>query len=162
MRWITGKELERFVQQQVKFYQPSAIGNVGLDVHLGSKLYIEKEIHSTQRLHVLEYATWRELYDTKVIPMHGHTLKAKHFLLAETLEYFQMPAHVSGTMTLRSWAAKSGLEQSSSLDLKPGWEGNLILELFNSLTHHELQLLPGSAIAQIKFFDIRGNEDDGK
>lgn len=130
-----------------------------LDIRLGNKGWVEKERSSSQRIHCLNPKDWNSHLKPIDIPNHGYSLPAWRFMLAETVEYFDMPLHVQGIMTLRSWAAKSGLEQSSSLTLKPGWSGYLILELFNSLATYDLLLKPGLAIAQIQFFDIGGEHE---
>lgn len=152
MRLIQGIELAQLVKHHV---QDSVLPNyTELDIRLGSNYWTEKDRSSSQRVHVMKPEDWNSHLTKKQIPEHGVTLAAGRFMLAETYEYFDMPENVEGILSLRSWAAKSGLEQSSSLTLKPGWHGILILELFNSLAWYDLLMTPGLSIAQIQFFDI--------
>jgi dCTP deaminase len=161
MRLVTGRALQRLVDSCI--HPALKPGRTELDIRLGTKIFVEKDPPSSQRIHVMKYEDWNSHLNEKFIPAHGMSFKAGQFVLAETVEYFDMPPHIQGLMTLRSWAAKSGLEQSSSLTLKPGWSGKLILELSNSLRNHELFLKPGQDIAQVQFFDISEDlDDDGK
>jgi deoxycytidine triphosphate deaminase len=81
-------------------------------------------------------------------------LEPGQFVLAETLEQFTVPKTVKGIFTIRSWAAKSGLDQAVSITLKPNWSGHLIMELRNNLQHNTLCFRPHEAIGQIEFFEL--------
>lgn len=123
-----------------------------IDVHLGKFIFREKQLPACQRIHQLG-APLDQLFSRHEV-VSDVSIKPKEFILAETREFFKMPSNVSGMVTLRSFAAKAGLEQSSSLTLKPDWSGHLILELCNQLREHELLLEPDAPIAQIQFFTI--------
>lgn len=160
MQLIKGTALEKLVGESVRgALKP---GYTELDIRLGKKAWVEKERSHAQRIHVMKPHNWSNHLKEVTIPDHGITLNAWGFMLAETLETFDLPLGVQGLLTLRSWAAKSGLEQSSSLILKAGWSGVLIMELFNSLSTYDLLMEPSAPIAQIQFFDISEDEDDGK
>lgn len=156
MKLIQGEDLQRLVHSRVKNYVSANIKHTELDIQIGAKAWVEKERHNTQRVHVLTPNDWNSHMEERRIEKSGMSLLPWRFMLAETMEHFDMPLHIQGILTLRSWAAKSGLEQSSSLTLKAGWSGVLILELFNSLATYELLLTPGLAVAQVQFFDISG------
>lgn len=162
MRLIQGQRLAELVESSIKHFVPANVHDTELDICLGNKIWVEKDRHNTQRVHVMSPNDWNSHLVERVIPPHGVTLLPRRFMLAETREYFDMPPNVQGMLTLRSWAAKTGLEQSSSLLLKRDWSGHLIMELFNSLGTYELWMTPGLPIAQIQFFDISEDLDDGK
>lgn len=153
MRLIRGGELKELVDSVV-IGSTLPVGVNELDIRLGKQYWVERELSYSQRVHVMKPEDWQGHLQSAYIPEHGMSLLPQHFMLVEAKEQFVMPEYVMGLLTLRSWAAKSGLEQSSSLTLKPGWKGPLILELFNSLQHNELFITPGLPVAQVQFFDI--------
>lgn len=128
--------------------------DVQMDVRMDSTIWVERHPPGCLRTHALLKGNHHDLFDEKQIPEHGYVLKPKEFILARTMEFFHLPANVFGMLTLRSWAARSGLEQSTSQVLKPGFEGHLILELVNELRHHELLIKAEAPIAQIQFFEF--------
>jgi len=163
MRLIVGEELKDLVGKCVLDWPvfPLEPNFSDLDIRLGPEIWVEKEPHSTQRIHKLAKETWQELYNPQTLPEHGRILKRGEFLLITALERFQLPANIKGELSLRSWAACSGLDQAESVRLKPGWSGALILELKNNLAHHDLLLEPGMVVGNIEFYDV-GGVDDGK
>lgn len=76
-------------------------------------------------------------------------------ILGETVEGFNLPENIIGEFSLRSWAAKSGLNQSTSLTMKPNWNGYLVLELHNCLKDRWLCFEPGAVIGQVSFYSIK-------
>jgi dCTP deaminase len=83
--------------------------------------------------------------------MRDIDLSAGEFCKMQTAETFTMPNDIAGMFTLRSFAAQAGLEQSTSVWLKPGWTGKLILELKN-FQAFPIRLQPGLYIGQVCFF----------
>jgi dCTP deaminase len=151
MRLIQGEELQDLVSTSVT--DTLDPGDTELDIRIGREIWTERKGHTNPPFNL---STPGRNYPLEIAPLldEGYTLKPGHFMLATTQEYFRMPDDVQGILTLRSWAARSGLEQSSSLTLKPGWSGYLIMELRNNLQRHDLVLTPSVAIAQIQFFDL--------
>lgn len=153
---LVGEPLRRLVALSVSDSEGEVRpGHSELDIHLGCWLWLERWEPGYARAHRLQKGRHEEVFDRRKIHEGvGHGLKPGELVLAETRQRFKMPDNVYGVLTLRSWAAKSGLEQSASMVLKPGWEGALILELRNNLRHHELLVEPNDAIGQIQFFHI--------
>lgn len=74
------------------------------------------------------------------------------FLLASTIEHFDMPADVVGIVHDKSTWARRGVAVQNTV-IEPGWRGYLTLEL----TLHAFRLLrirKGSGIAQIVFHKL--------
>jgi len=71
------------------------------------------------------------------------------FLLAETIEYFNMPEDVIGIVTGKSTYARCGIIINVT-PLEPGWRGYLTLEIHNA-SRHSVIIYPGEGIAQINF-----------
>lgn len=76
-------------------------------------------------------------------------LKQGQFILASTIEYFEMPTDVVGIVHDKSSWARRGLAVQNTV-IEPGWHGFLTLELTN---HGEqpLTIRREMAIAQIIF-----------
>lgn len=71
------------------------------------------------------------------------------FLLAATLEHFNMPPHILGVVHDKSSWARRGLTVQNTI-VEPGWNGYLTLELKNH-SGESLILKRGMAIAQVVF-----------
>lgn len=124
-----------------------------IDLRVGRFIATERHLSPSQRVHILKKGTGRELFnDYEHLPVHGVTLKPGQLSFVQTLEQVSIPEGVYAVITLRAWAAKSGLQQTDVLTLKPGWRGAVPLGLVNMLQHHELLLIPGTSIWQLQLF----------
>lgn len=158
MHQITDHALETFIAQYVRDYDPASATIslpsrlTQLDVRLGPVLYREKPKSADAR-HQAHPRFWSNLWTQQYHDPHESiVIEPGHFILAETIEHFTLPNTVKGLFTLRSWAAKTGLDQAASITLKPNWSGNLIMELRNNLRHTALVVRIGDAIGQVEFF----------
>lgn len=80
--------------------------------------------------------------------------------LVPTLEWFRLPLDLKGVVTARSSWAREGLSIATATFIDPGYVGVITLELAN-LGHVPLALYPGMRIAQIGFYDVRGETRTG-
>lgn len=150
---LTGERLRRYLEDGlVEGFDPTNINPTELDIRLGNYYWREKVQPSCTRCFELTTTTEAHLFDKVEVPSTGLCLKSKQFIKAETLESFSLPSDVTGLLTLRSFAAQRGLEQMTSVILKPGWSGKLVLELCNMLQWNEPILYSGDTIAQVHFF----------
>ena len=79
------------------------------------------------------------------------------FVLASTVEVFNLPNDVAALFVMKSSLARAGLNQNNAAWCSPGWSGStLTLELRNDTRFHTLALSAGMAIGQMVFF--RGTE----
>jgi dCTP deaminase len=75
------------------------------------------------------------------------------FILAQTIEVFNLPDYIAGEFRLKSTAARNGLDQALAVWLDPGWSGSVLtIELRNNLREHALILRPGQKIGQCIFY----------
>lgn len=79
----------------------------------------------------------------------GRYLHPGDFLLAATVERFEMPVNVVGRVCDKSSLARRGLSVFNTV-IEPGWRGFLTLELVNN-SRNTIVLLQGQAIAQVLF-----------
>lgn len=75
------------------------------------------------------------------------------FVLAATLERFQLPLDVSAEFRLKSSVGRMALSHALAVWCDPGWEGHLTLELHNISQHHVVALRPGDRIGQMIFHE---------
>lgn len=74
----------------------------------------------------------------------------RSFVLASSLEEFDMPNYLMGRVLNKSTWARRGLDASMTTNIEPGWKGWLTLEL----CYHRwkpLRVPAGSGIAQVIF-----------
>lgn len=82
-----------------------------------------------------------------------YRLAPGEFVLAQTVEMFNLPDDVACLFLLRSSMARSGLEHSEAGWADPGFNGSVLtLELRNNLQHHALVLSAGLRVGQMVFF----------
>lgn len=107
-----------------------------------------------------EWTPTKALYGPVLKPVEGSGLT---FMLAATMEHFDMPDDVVGFVHDKSSWARQGLAVQNTV-IEPGWRGCLTLEL----TYHgndELIICQGDPIAQIIFHRLDRPTDqpyDGK
>lgn len=122
-------------------YDPELVNPASLDVRLGDNLLIEdKQTPELQPFSIAGY--------TKEEPF---MLQPHEFVLAETLEHFQIPNVVAGQLALKSSRAREGIEHLMAGYVDPGYCGRLTLELQNARSLHPVPLWPGMRIGQIVF-----------
>ncbi|MGI9212271.1 MAG: dCTP deaminase domain-containing protein [Methylococcaceae bacterium] len=162
MRQLTQHELADFIKQHIDSAQMDAVQTqldkgvlTELDVRLGHVSYYENRKICGDAIHLAKPESWDRVWIQHTLE-HNEPLilQPGQFVLAETHECFKLPKDIKGLFTLRSWAAKSGLDQAVSITLKPRWQGNLIMELRNNLQHISLSLYPLQAIGQVEFFQL--------
>lgn len=78
----------------------------------------------------------------------------RRFVLASTMEYFQLPQTLMGKLLNKSTWARLGVDASMTTNLEPGWFGFLTLELRYS-GWKPIRLFRGQGIAQVIFEEVK-------
>jgi dCTP deaminase len=127
----------------VQNYDEALINPASLDLRLGDTIMIESA----------------ESLDMRPLSIAGRTadnpyeLKPGQFILAQTIEVFNMPENIAGLFFLKSSRAREGYENLHAGYADPGWHGSVLtLELKNSRQLLPLPLYPGMKIGQMAFF----------
>ena len=90
----------------------------------------------------------------QAIPYHGVTLFPGQFMLAQSIEVFNLPNNVSAEYKLKSSMARVGLEHLTAGWADAGWSNSVLtLELKNMTQHHPIRIRPGDTIGQMTFFE---------
>jgi len=121
-----------------------------IDIHLGNEVIVESggvcEFVDPHR---------RTNFHQRVVDLRGdgyYMLRPGEFILANTVEVFNLPMDVSAEFRLKSSGARSGLNNLFACHCDPGWHGStLTLELHNVLRWTAIKLTPGMAIGQMLF-----------
>jgi dCTP deaminase len=142
--------LELLKDGVVENYDPSCVNGASLDVRLNSLIYTEE----------LQYPRLVDLAAKEVPPMRivditniPYDLKPGEFILASTVEVFNLPNNIAAEFRLKSSAARAGLDQALAVWCDPGWTGSVLtIELRNNLQANDLRLRAGMKIGQMVFW----------
>lgn len=145
-----------------------------IDVRLDNVILIENLVSHGKKIidlsKVKEYEK-NYSYEEKTIDDRGYVLDPGEFILASTIEVFNIPKimykvkennneygmsnaegyGIKGEFSLTSSLARFGLEQSLSISFWPGWSGKLIVEIKNQRQYYSLLIKPGMIIGQVEF-----------
>jgi len=126
----------------VQNYDQALVNPASLDLRLGDTIMIESA----------ESLDMRELSIARHTVENPYLLRPGQFILAQTIEVFNMPENIAGLFFLKSSRAREGYENLHAGYADPGWHGSVLtLELKNSRQLLPLPLYPGMKIGQMVF-----------
>lgn len=127
------------------------INGTSIDVHLGNEILRETCYESGHR--IVSLRDKEHLSSTLVDISFGHyDLRPGEFILAHTVEMFNLPSDISAEFKLNSSGARIGLENALATWCDPHWNGSVLtLELKNLTQHHTIRLHAGCRIGQMIF-----------
>lgn len=127
----------------VQNHDEALVNPASLDLRLGDTIMIESAENLDMRPLSIAGRTAENPYE----------LKPGQFILAQTIEVFNMPENIAGLFFLKSSRAREGYENMHAGYADPGWHGSVLtLELKNSRQLLPLPLYPGMKIGQMVFF----------
>jgi dCTP deaminase len=130
--------------------EPDQVNGTSIDIRLGTTIMVEERGE----------AHWVSLADRTPLSMfrvemnpHGYVLAPGEFVLAQSVEVFNLPRNVSAEYKLKSSLARIGLEHLNAGWCDAGWHGSVLtLELKNMTRNHHIRIRPGDHIGQMVFF----------
>jgi len=127
----------------VQNHHRDLINPASLDLRLGNIIMLESvSSHQMIPLDISQYTV-----------KHPYELVPGQFILAQTMETFNMPEDIAGLFFLKSSRAREGYENLHAGYADPGWHGStLTLELKNARQLQPLPIYPGLKIGQMVFF----------
>jgi len=148
--------------------QDDAINAASIDVRLGREIMVEdldvcRNRYSGQTCRVVDLSKRESLSmrRIRILGEGGYRLNPGQFILAHTMEMFNLPNDISAQFLLKSSMARAGLDHLSATWCDAGWHGSrLTLELRNVTESHILLLKPGMFIGQMKFYRHTPVPDD--
>lgn len=124
----------------------------GYDIRIGNKFKIFSNINSTvvdpKNFSADNFVDFEG--DVCIIPPNS-------FVLASSMEYFNMPDDVSGLVLGKSTYARCGISCLAT-PLEPGWSGNVTLEFANT-TPLPVMLYANEGAAQVQFHKSNSRPD---
>ena len=150
---ISYNELCEFAERGVIApVDPKDINGTSIDVHLGPKILREAMVSretATVSLRGKQNVHWE---DVDVEHEGYYDLLPGEFILAHTVEVFDLPADISAEFKLNSSGARIGLDNALATWADPLWHGStLTLELKNNTRFHVIRLHHGCRIGQMIF-----------
>ncbi len=152
MTLLSHEELRRIVEQEIITpVDPKDINAASIDIHLGNTILWEDHAPSPK---VLDYSKRDPVYYIEhQMDDNGWILHPGDFILAQSVEVFNLPNWLSAEYKLKSSMARIGLEHMNAGWCDAGWNGSVLtLELKNMCNHHSIRIRPGDAIGQMIFF----------
>lgn len=132
---------------------PKAINAASIDVRLGHEIVCEQLKVSPPPVDIHK----REVFDSYKLNIDGgYDLQPGEFILAQTMETFNLPNDICAEFKLKSSGARTGLENALATWCDAGWNGSVLtLELKNLLRFSSLRLTPGMYIGQMLFYRVK-------
>lgn len=126
------------------------VNGTSIDVYLGSEILTECSSESNQ---IVSLRDKQRLNMRSVNIKDGHyDLRPGEFVLAHTIEKFNLPDNISAEFKLNSSGARIGLENALATWCDPHWTGSVLtLELKNLTQWHTIRLHDGVRIGQMIF-----------
>lgn len=152
MSLISHNELILLQEQGViQFSDPSLVNAASIDIRLGNKILTEVKPYKQPKVSLKHRDA---LYMNELtLGEDGYTLEPGEFILASSLEIFNLPETISAEYKLKSSLARVGLEHLKAGWCDAGWNGSVLtLELVNLTRFHSIQIRPGDKIGQVVFF----------
>lgn len=159
MSLLSHNELVQLVKDGVISPVPKeAINGTSIDIRLGKTILYEgsylkrlavpptKSIKNRDHLALIEYDLTND---------GPYILKPKEFILAQSLEVFNLPNDITAEFKLKSSGARLGLNHSLAGWCDPGWHGSVLtLELSNITRYHHIELNYKDPIGQMIFYRV--------
>lgn len=161
MSILNGDEILELIERGVIVNAKAEnVNSASLDLTLGPRVLYEATPSPDEILEV-------SLRDRKPLRMvegsarNGFVLFPNTFVLAETVEVFNLPADISAEYALNSSMARMGLEHLHAGWCDAGWNGSVLtLELKNVTQHHRIRIQEGDTIGQMIFHRHRPVSDE--
>ena len=154
---ISYNELCEFAERGVIApVDPKDINGTSIDVHLGPTIMAEKpsyRVNGSEALVIVSLCDKQNVrWEEEDITEGYYDLHPGEFILAHTVEVFDLPADISAEFKLNSSGARIGLDNALATWADPLWHGStLTLELKNNTRHHVIRLHHGCRIGQMIF-----------
>ena len=136
--------------------QQENVNGSSLDIVLGNELLYERQFFAgrdSSNVLSLRARDKPAMTSYRMTTEHGYILAPGEFVLAHSVEVFNLPLDVSCEFKLKSSLARMGINQLTACWCDPGWHGsNITLELTNVTRYHHITIRPGDKIGQIVFF----------
>ena len=127
------------------------INGASIDITLDDIIYVESYDTGVQPIDLKHK---QSIHTGKLtMDFNGYNMKPGEFLLASSVEIFNLPNDIAAEYKLKSTLARNGLNHMLAGWCDPGWiNSKLTLELHNVTRFNNLRITPGMKIGQIVFW----------
>ena len=125
-------------------FDPLLVNPNSLDIRLGNEIMYESESFWGD-------SKYKLLNISECTPTKPYRLQPSQFILACSLETFNLPVNITAQLFLKSSRARIGFDHCLAGMCDAGWSGVLTLELKNVNQFSELFIWPGLTIGQLVF-----------
>ena len=146
--------------------KPEHVNSASIDIQLGNKILIERTDPSLYQKGDLKRVTLRNkdhlhMIEWDLVREGPYILFPGEFILAHSVEIFNLPNNISAEYKLKSSMARIGLDHLNAGWCDAGWHGSVLtLELKNCCRNHEIVLQAGDLIGQVIFFSHEEVSDE--
>lgn len=158
------RKLCQVIQRNIIDAPIENVNPTSIEVTLGNRFYIEKiqpvwiitEKTAAQDLFVGLHRKENALLELiELNPGEKLVLKPGCFVLAETVEIFNLPDDLAAQYVLKSSQARNGWGHQLAGYCDPGWHGSrLTMEFTNDTQDQYLTIEPGQKCGQMKFYEV--------
>lgn len=157
MSLISYKGLVEMVKAGVINANPENINGASIDITLDNIIRTEFEDGDDPLTSSSVYVNLSKkeniTTDEMIMDKFGYCLKPGEFVLASSVEVFNLPRNIAAEYKLKSSLARNGLQHMLAGWCDPGWTNSkLTLELYNATRYHNLLIQPGMKIGQMVFW----------
>jgi dCTP deaminase len=132
--------------QMIDEFNPEQLNPASYDVRLGSEILVEGHGFGPEETR----KRWHKIsIDEKV-----YWLSPGQFVLGVTMEYVKIPSSIEAVFQLKSSRGREGYEHALAGYIDPGFEGRITLELSNLNQRHNIPLVKGMLIGQLRFMKL--------
>lgn len=133
----------------IRNVRPGAVNGTTIDLTLGNTILVEQY----RGIRVVDLSGATSLAVEEVDITDGYVLRPGQFVLAHTVEEFNLPLDISAEYMLNSSIGRIGLEHLKAGWCDPGWHSSVLtLELKNLTSYHSIRIKAGDRIGQVKFY----------
>jgi dCTP deaminase len=149
MSLLTHNELIELINNGVIDAPLSAVNGASIEITLADGILVERDAGPT----IVDIANKQNICTTA---WNGnYNLVPGEFILASSVERFNLPNDIVAEYVLKSSMARNGLNHMLAGYCDPGWaDSQLTLELKNETRFHTILLRPGMKIGQMKFYRV--------
>lgn len=155
-RELAGEDLVELVRKgYISGIAHNAIQPASIDVRLHNYIQIEDIPDWENNKHIVKPGVNTVTFKGIYLGDTGYFFSPSQFALGALQECFRLPNNISGTLFLNSTVGRAGIQHSLAIQIVPGWEGRLTLELTNATEYHVQHLTELMPIGTIKFIKHR-------
>lgn len=157
---LSYNELVELVEYGVIDADYELINGASIDLRLHNEILIEQWVPEYNRIVNLSKKESPK-FESITMDSGGFIFKPGMFILASTVETFNLPNDIACEFKLKSSIARAGINHLLAGFADPGWHNSrLTLELKNCLQFHSVLLKPNMKIGQMLFHRVKPVPED--